>query len=144
MGPSDTTPGALLALLLRRRGWSAPRLAEIARGVSASSVRAYLADRTVPRPDHALALATALGPADGKMLLQAWGHTDLAEGFCEQWCAGEGAEPTARPTSPQRLNRIEYAGEPLSEPGVAVVQAVMAWVQHVEAAKAPATLPGRD
>ena len=133
MPPDPDTPGARLALLARRRGWSAPRLAEIAGGVSASSIRAYVADRATPRPDHALAIATALGPTDGKDLLDAWGLHDLAEGFYEQWRAGGDDERLQHYTRAfYRLNRIEYPGEPLSEPGMGVAQAVVAWIQHIE------------
>ena len=129
------SPGPLLALLMRRRGWSAARLAEIAGGVSASSVRAYTADRSTPRPSQALAVANAIGPQDGRKILEAWGYADLAEGFAEEWqrttVTYEG-RPT--PGTEPRGNRIEYAGEALSDPGLALVQAVRAWVQSVEAA----------
>jgi transcriptional regulator with XRE-family HTH domain len=133
MQPHPETPGARLALLMRRRGWSAPRLAEIAGGVSASSIRAYVADRATPRPDHALAVATALGPVDGKDLLEAWGLHDLAEGFYEQWRAGGDDGRLERYTRAfYRLNRLEYPGGPLSESGRDMAQAVVAWIQYVE------------
>lgn len=131
--PTDS-PGARLALLMRRRGWSAPRLAGMAGGVSASSIRAYVADRTTPRPGHALALANSLGPADGKGLLEAWGFNDLAEGFHQQWEAGRAEERLAVPVAQAaaRLNRVEPPGEPLSNPAAEVVRAVAVWLQHLE------------
>jgi len=128
--------GALLALFMRRRGWSAARLAEIAGGVSASSVRAYTADRSTPRPTQALAVANVLGAQDGRRMLEAWAYHDLAEGFSEEWersaSAPEG-RPLASAEAPFRANRIEYAGEPLSNPGLRLVQAVLHWVQSLEA-----------
>lgn len=131
------SPGALLALFMRRRGWSAARLAETAGGVSASSVRAYTADRSTPRPAQALAVANALGPQDGRQLLEAWAYNDLAEGFSEEW-QRLGTEHDLRPFSTAeaslRGNRIDYSGEPLSEPGLGLVLAVLRWVQSVETA----------
>jgi hypothetical protein len=137
------TPGAKLALQMRRRGWSAPRLAELAGGVSASSIRAYVADRTVPRPSQALALANGLGAVDGKALLEAWGYTDLAEGFYTHW--REDVFPdddhiAHRSEMMNRFSRIEYPGAILSDPGREVVEALITWIQHIEAA---AETPGR-
>ncbi len=141
MTSDPETPGARLALLMRRRGWSAPRLAEVAGKVSASSIRAYMADRTNPRPDHALALARSLGPLDGKALLEAWGYTDLAHGFYEEWTAVGTEERVQRITEAfYRYNRIEYPGEILSDPGIKVVEELIAWIQHIEAT---AEAPGR-
>jgi hypothetical protein len=137
------TPGAKLALQMRRRGWSAPRLAEVAGGVSASSIRAYMADRTVPRPSQALALANGLGAVDGKALLEAWGYTDLAEGFYTQWrddVFPDDDHIAHRSDMMNRFNRIEYPGETLSDPGIQVVEALITWIQHIEAA---AAIPGR-
>jgi transcriptional regulator with XRE-family HTH domain len=137
------TPGARLALLMRRRGWSAPRLAELAGGVSASSIRAYMADRTVPRPAQALALANGLGAVDGKALLEAWGYTDLAEGFYTQWREDvfpDDVHIAQRSEMMNRYNRIEYPGETLSDSGIKVVEALVSWIQHIEAA---ADTPGR-
>ncbi len=129
------SPGPLLALFMRRHGWSAARLAEIAGGVSASSIRAYTADRSTPRPSQALAVAHTLGPQDGRKMLEAWGYTDLAEGFAEErQRATVGYEGRALAAeSSLRGNRIEYTGEPLSDPGLGLVRAVLAWVQSVEA-----------
>jgi transcriptional regulator with XRE-family HTH domain len=137
------TPGARLALQMRRRGWSAPRLAEVAGGVSASSIRAYMADRTVPRPSQALALADGLGAVDGKALLEAWGYTDLAEGFYTQWREAvfpDDASIASRSEMMNRYNRIEYPGETLSDSAIQVVEALVSWMQHIEAA---AETPGR-
>lgn len=131
------SPGALLALFMRRRGWSAARLAEIAGGVSASSVRAYTADRSTPRPTQALAVAHALGAQDGRRLLEAWAYHDLAEGFSEdRQRATAGHEGRALPPAetPPRGNRIEYSGEPLSDPGLGLVHAGLRWIQSLEAA----------
>ena len=134
MTKDQATPGAHLALPMRRRGWSAPRLAELAGGVSASSIRAYMADRTIPRPDHALALARSLGPLDGKELLEGWGYMDLAHGFYEEWAAAGTDERVQRMTEAYyRFNRIEYPGEPLSDPGIKVVEALVSWIQYIEA-----------
>jgi len=131
------SPGALLALFMRRRGWSAARLAEIAGGVSASSVRAYTADRSTPRPTQALAVARVLGEQDGRRLLEAWSYHDLAEGFSEEWqratAAHEGHALSVADTA-FRGNRIDYSGEPLSDPGLGLVHAVLLWVQSLEAA----------
>ena len=148
MEAQTDSPGARLALLMRRRGWSAPRLAGMAGGVSASSIRAYVADRTTPRPSHALALANALGPADGKGLLVAWGFNDLAEGFHGQWGAGRTEERLAVPVAQAvaRLNRVEPPDEPLSGPAAEVVRALAAWMQHLEqgpAAPGPGVRPRR-
>jgi hypothetical protein len=129
------TAGARLALMMRRRGWSAPRLAELTGGVSASSIRAYLADRTVPRPSQALAVANGLGPVDGKTLLEAWGFTDLAEGFHAKWREGVLADDDGsarRSDLLYRFNHIEYPGETLSDAGQELARAVVAWVQHLE------------
>jgi hypothetical protein len=129
------SPGALLALFMRRRGWSAARLAEIAGGVSASSVRAYTADRSTPRPTQALAVAKVLGPEDGRTMLESWGYTDLAEGFSAEWrraTVEEGWTPATAESS-FRGNRVDYAGAPLSDPGLGLVRAVLEWVQAVEA-----------
>ena len=142
MEAQTDSPGAMLALLMRRRGWSAPRLAGMTGGVSASSIRAYVANRTTPRPSHALALAGALGPADGKGLLEAWGFNDLAESFHEQWGAGRAEERLAVPLAQAaaRLNGVEPPAEPLSGPAAEVVRAMAAWLQHIE--QGPAA-PGR-
>lgn len=127
--------GPLLALLMRRHGWSAARLAEIAGGVSASSVRAYTADRSKPRPGQALAVANALGPQEGHQMLEAWGYHDLAEGFTDEWQRA-GAAYETRPLSAAegagRGNRIDYGGESLSASGLGVVRAMLEWVQSVE------------
>jgi hypothetical protein len=129
------SPGRLLGLLMRRRGWSAARLAEIAGGVSASSVRAYTADRSTPRPSQALAVANALGPQDGRRVLETWGYADLAEGFSEDWQRATSAFEGRPPVSGQpRGNRIEYAGDPLSDSGLSLVRAILSWVQSIEAA----------
>jgi hypothetical protein len=131
------SPGPLLALFMRRHGWSAARLAEIAGGVSASSVRAYTADRSTPRPSQALAVANALGSQDGRKMLEAWGYADLAEGFTEEWQRAtvgyEGRALAAAETSLRQPNLIDYSGEPLSDPGLGLVRAVLVWVQSVEA-----------
>ena len=139
----NLSPGGLLAHYMRRRGWSAARLAEIAGGVSASSVRAYTADRSTPRPTQALAVANALGQQDGRKMLEAWGYYDLADGFSEDWekTAGHETKMFAASESALRGNRFEYAGEPLSHPGLALVRAVLEWVQSVEAAYRSRQLP---
>ena len=129
------SPGGLLAHYMRRHGWSAARLAEIAGGVSASSVRAYTADRSTPRPSQALAVAHALGQQDGRKMLEAWGYYDLADGFSEDMekvTAGFEGKVFAANESALRGNRLEYSGEPLSSPGLALVRAVLEWVQSVE------------
>lgn len=124
---------------MRRRGWSAPRLAEVAGGVSPSSIRAYLADRTAPRPAQALAIALALGPSDGKALLESWGHTDLASGFDRETHPAR-TESAVRVSGAhhRRHNRLEYSGEPLSGAGTDVAHALIRWIQHIEA---PTGLP---
>ncbi|MBP1632368.1 MAG: hypothetical protein H6Q11_656 [Acidobacteria bacterium] len=128
-----TNPGPLLGLFMRRRGWSAARLAEIAGGVSASSVRAYTADRSTPRPSQALAVARALGAQDGRRMLESWGYADLAEGFSEdQQRAANGFEGRPAAGADPRGNRIEYVGEPLSEAGIALVRSILNWVQSIE------------
>jgi transcriptional regulator with XRE-family HTH domain len=129
------TPGTRLALLMRRRGWSAARLAEVAGAVSATSIRAYAADRSVPRPSQALAIATALGPVDGQALLEAWGLHDLAHAFYQKWREENVATDESIRRRASLLygpNRIEYPGEPVSEAGRQLAQAVLAWVQHLE------------
>jgi len=140
MTAEPQTPGGMLSLFMRRRGWSAARLAEVARGVSASSVRAYTADRTVPRARQALAIATALGPRDGRTQLEAWGFTDLAVGLVDTWrqtmtADEEGIRSVADVY--YRYNKIEYLGEPLSEASLGVAQAILAWLQHLEASRRP-------
>jgi len=133
----NLSPGSLLAHYMRRHGWSAARLAEIAGGVSASSVRAYTADRSTPRPTQALAVGNALGPQDGRRMLESWGYYDLADGFSEDWeklAAGHEGKVFAASESALRGNRLEYSGEPLSSPGLALVRAVLEWVQSVEGA----------
>ena len=135
MTKDQETPGARLALLMRRRGWSAPRLAELTGGVSASSIRAYMADRTVPRPSQALAVANGLGPVDGKTLLEAWGFTDLAEGFYTKWredVLPDDDHIAQRSDVLYRFNHIEYPGETLSDPGQELARALLAWIQHLE------------
>jgi len=140
MTAEPQTPGGLLSLFMRRRGWSAARLSEVARGVSASSVRAYTADTTVPRPRQALAVANVLGPRDGRTLLEAWGYPDLAEGFVDTWRRSmTGDEQDLRSVADvyYRYNKIEYLGEPLSEASLGVAQAILAWLQHLEASRRP-------
>lgn len=135
MEPIPDSPGAQLALMMRRRGWSPARLAGIAGSVSASSIRAYTADRSVPRPRQALAVADALGPRDGRTLLQAWGYTDLAEGFYGAWREAMIASDeriTAVADEYYRYSKVEYPGEPLSEPGLEVLRTIAAWMQHIE------------
>ena len=133
----DQSPGPLLAFFMRRHGWSAARLDEIAGGLSASSVRAYTADRSTHRLTQALAVANALGPQDGRRMLEVWGYHDLADGFTERWQrATVGFEVPTPADAPATLrgNRIEYPGEPLSDPGLGLVRAVLIWVQSIEAA----------
>jgi hypothetical protein len=130
---NHTSPGPLLGLFMRRRGWSAARLAEIAGGVSASSVRAYTADRSTPRPSQALAVARALGAQDGRRMLESWGYADLAEGFSEdRQRAVNGFEGRPAAGTEPRGNRIEYVGEPLSDAGIALVRSILNWVQSIE------------
>lgn len=131
----NLSPGGLLAHYMRRHGWSAARLADIAGGVSASSVRAYTADRSTPRPTQALAVANALGEQDGRKMLEAWGYYDLADGFSEDWdkaASGYETKTFAASEAALRGNRFEYSGDPLSSPGLALVRAVLEWVQSVE------------
>ena len=143
MTRDQETPGSRLALLMRRRGWSAPRLAALAGGVSASSIRAYMADRTNPRPDHALAVARSLGPLDGKALLESWGYTDLADGFHEEGRGAGNNDRGERTTqAPHRFNRVEFAGDPLSDRGLDLVRSVVTWVQHIEQVTATPTRAG--
>jgi len=123
--------------MMRRRGWSAARLAGITGGVSASSVRSYAADRSVPRPNQALLVANALGPKEGRTLLEAWGYTDLADGFYDTWreaMTSSDERIAAVADEYDRFNKVEYPGEPLSEPGLRVLRAMAAWAQHMEAA----------
>jgi len=141
---ADQSPGEFLALLMRRRGWSAARLAEVARGVSASSVRAYTSDATVPRPRQALAVANALGPKDGRALLEAWSFPDLAAGFYDEWrqaMTQDDTDLSAAADAYYRHNLIEYPGEPLSEPALGVIRSVIAWFQRIEASTGDAPLP---
>ncbi len=126
MAEQHQTPGALLALLMRRRGLSAARLAAIAGNVSASSLRSYAADRSTPRPQQALAVARALGANEGRTLLDAWGYTDLADGFVEQW--PEAALPTDQAAA-------AAVGGLMSDPGIAVLRAVASWIRYVEATR---------
>jgi hypothetical protein len=129
------TSGPLLGLFMRRRGWSAARLAEIAGGVSASSVRAYTTDQSTPRPSQALAVANALGPQDGRRMLEGWGYTDLAEGFSQdRQRAASSPEGRASAVTETGGNRIEYLGESLSDAGLALVRATLNWVQSMEVA----------
>jgi hypothetical protein len=146
MDPSTSSPGAMLALMMRRRGWSAPRLAGIARGVSASSVRSYAADRSTPRPQQALLVANALGPKEGRTLLEAWGFTDLADGFYSAWREAmivSDERITAVADEYYRFNKVEYPGEPLSEPGLRVLRAVALWMQQVEGIHDLSRRPGK-
>lgn len=132
--------GTLLGLVLRRRGWSPARLADIAKDVSASSVRSYIAGRSLPRQRQALAVAHALGPKEGRLLLQAWGYDDLAEGFYGEWreaMISSDDRITAVADEYYRFNKVEYPGEPLSEPGLQLLRAIAAWVQQMEARDRP-------
>ena len=132
--------------MMRRRGWSAARLAGIAGDVSASSIRSYAADRSAPRPRQALAVAHAMGPKEGRALLEAWGYTDLAEGFYGEWreaMIGSDEAITAVADEYYRYNKVEYPGEPLSEPGLEVLRAVALWMQQVEGIHDPGRRPGK-
>jgi hypothetical protein len=137
MDPHYDSPGTLLRLLMRRRGWSAVRLAEASRGgACASSIRAYASDRSSPRLPQALALAQAMGHADGRALLEAWGYPDVAEGFGSPPSpplVGEDPGLRARAGAPQRRNLVEYPGEPLSAAGLDIIRSVAAWIQQMEA-----------
>jgi hypothetical protein len=124
MEETPQTPGALLALVMRRRGLSATRLAAIAGKVSASSIRSYAVDRSTPRPQQALAVARALGAHEGRTLLDAWGYTDLADGFAEDW------QQAAAPTDPAAA---EAALGSMSDHSIVLLRAVTTWVRHVEA-----------
>jgi transcriptional regulator with XRE-family HTH domain len=75
--------GEALSLAMRRRGLSAPALAEKTGGeVSSSSIRAWINGETMPTARKALATAEALGDVDaGVELLREWGYHDAADGF---------------------------------------------------------------
>jgi hypothetical protein len=127
MEETPQTPGALLALIMRRRGLSAARLATIAGKVSASSIRSYAADRSIPRPQQALAVARASGPHEGRTLLDAWGYTDLADGFAEDW-----HETAAAAT---HHAAAEAALGSMSDHSIVLLRAVTSWVRYVEATR---------
>lgn len=89
-----------------------------------------------PGPPQALIAANSLGPKEGRALLEAWGHEDLADGFYSAWrreMVPSDERLIALADEYYRFNKVEYPGEPLSEPGRRVLQAMAAWVQHMEA-----------
>jgi hypothetical protein len=90
--------GAALALAMRRRGMSAPQVAERSRGeVSASSVRSWIAGAALPTPRKALAAANALGDLDAaREVLTAWGYHDAADGLEETPAVATSREPQYR------------------------------------------------
>lgn len=92
--------GEALGLAMRRRGLTAPQLAQKSRGeVSSSSVRAWAEGQTLPTPRKALAVAQALGdPEAGAEVLRAWGMLDAAEGL------------QAAPVEPPAQYRVEADG----------------------------------
>lgn len=103
-----------LAWLMRRRGLSSPRLADLAGEVSGSAIRYYVRGEAIPREDKAQALAVLFGPRDGAKLLRLWGHDDLADGFVEDFSAMLHGHEAAVEALLAR-NRLEYDGEPLTE-----------------------------
>ena len=68
---------------LRRRGLTAPQLAQKSGGeISSSSVRSWVAGTALPTPKNALAAVGALGDHDAAVrVLLAWGMVDAAEVF---------------------------------------------------------------
>ena len=103
-----------LSWLMRRRGLSSPRLANLTGEVSGSAIRYYVRGEAIPREDKAKALAVLFGPRDGEKLLRLWGHDDLADGFEEDFSAMLHGHEAAVEALLAR-NRIEYDGEPLTE-----------------------------
>lgn len=110
----ETDGATYLAWLMRRRGLSSPRLADLAGEVSGSAIRYYVRGEAVPREDKAKALAVLFGPRDGEKLLRLWGHDDLADGFVEDFSAMLHGHEAAVEALLAR-NRLEYDGEPLTE-----------------------------
>lgn len=118
-----------LAWLMRRRGLSSPRLADLAGEVSGSAIRYYVRGEAIPREDKAKAIAVLFGPGDGEKLLRLWGHTDLADGFAGDFSAMlHGHEEAVKALLAR--NRIEYDGEPLTERQVTEVEFFIDFVRN--------------
>jgi hypothetical protein len=130
----DENGAAYLAWLMRRRGLSSPRLADLAGEVSGSAIRYYVRDEAIPREDKAKAIAVLFGPGDGEKLLRLWGHTDLADGFAADFSAMLHGHEDAVQALLAR-NRIEYDGEPLTEVQVAEAELFIDFVRNRDDAR---------
>jgi len=123
----------MLALLMRRSGWSAQHLSDLTHGtVSASSIRAYARSEYVPKLAHARSVAACF-TTDGPALLREWGHADTADGL-ESELAHQVAtgQPLTASTLPH-AHSIDYPGDPLSDQGAALALAYITWLQSIEA-----------
>ena len=114
MAAYEENGASYLGWLMRRRGLSSPRLADLAGEVSGSAIRYYVRGEAVPREDKAKALAVLFGPRDGQKLLRLWGYEELADGFEEDFSAMLHGHEAAVEALLSR-NRLEYDGEPLTE-----------------------------
>ena len=118
--------GEALSKIMRRRALSAPAVSRMTGGeVSASAVRAYQAGGR-PRPGKMAALASALGPEDGRELLRLFAFEEMLHGFTRE--RGDVASGDEGPPA-QRLV-IEHQGEPLT---VSQRQAVAAFIKLLQA-----------
>lgn len=112
--------GEAFGLAMRRRGMSAPAVAEKSRGaVSASSVRSWVAGTALPTPKKALAAVQALGDDDAaREVLRAWGLIDLAEGFSQE-------PPAAVVSREPQYRGSEFRGTVIGDTFTARVTAIL-------------------
>ena len=128
MNDYEENGAAYLGWLMRRRGMSSPRLADLTGEVSGSAIRYYVRGEAVPREDKAKALAVLFGPSDGQKLLRLWGYDELADGFAEDFSAMLHGHEAAVEALLAR-NRIEYDGEPLTEEQAIEVESFINFVK---------------
>ena len=125
----DDSGATYLAWLMRRRGLSSPRLAELTGEVSGSAIRYYVRGEAVPREDKAKALGVIFGPRDGQKLVRLWGYHDLADGFAEDFSAMLHGHEAAVEALLAR-NRLEYDGEPLTEEQAVEVETFIDFIRE--------------
>ena len=128
MAAYEENGASYLGWLMRRRGLSSPRLADLTGEVSGSAIRYYVRGEAVPREDKAKALAVLFGPRDGQKLLRLWGYNELADGFEEDFSAMLHGHEAAVEALLAR-NRLEYDGEPLTEEQALEVESFINFVR---------------
>ncbi len=124
----DESGAAYLGWLMRRRGMSSPRLADLTGEVSGSAIRYYVRGDAVPREDKAKVLAVLFGPRDGQKLLRLWGYDELADGFEDDFSAMLHGHEAAVEALLAR-NRLEYDGEPLTEEQAVEVESFIGFIK---------------